>query len=397
MLLYAMLYEEGKLEELRKRFRDLIPTMKWLLDRLNESGSGEELQQDAQVLALEAQATSGEQARPKHRKDGPRISAAPSLPTKEDEVYAKQFLVDASNVKSLDTISGNAKAKEMIEQCTWIPKTLTRLRKEHPDDLTSQGLLLYGAPGTGKTLLARSIAKELPLFSVKSSDIIDKWVGSSERNLASLFTGAGRLAPSAIFTDEVHSFCNQRQVGTDSTLNVATDLLQLMSEYSNVLVIGATNYPWLLDRAFIRRFEMRVHVCLPGDTERSDLLQRKVVDYQKPWQAKELDRLIEASKGLTGDMITTAFRKVVRGAAMNLRHATHFQKTTYNGRKGFRPTSQSSQAAIPREDVVIANMTLETLKLDVLVKALKEVQGKAKGFADLEAKHARWSVTEFTE
>lgn len=142
------------------------------------------------------------------------------------------------------------------------------------------GVLLYGPPGNGKTMIAKAIACEVGahFYVVKSSDIVSKWVGESERNIANLFETANKQDKAIIFVDEMDSLFSKRgkDSNNDSRVN---EFLQQMDGFSkknsNLLFLGATNRPWNIDDAALRsgRFSEKIYVPLPDIETRKYLFQ----------------------------------------------------------------------------------------------------------------------------
>jgi transitional endoplasmic reticulum ATPase len=137
----------------------------------------------------------------------------------------------------------------------------------------AKGFLLYGPPGTGKTLLAKAVAKEAEanFISIKSSDVLSKWYGESEQQISRLFARARQVAPCVIFIDEIDSLvpargseANEPQV-TARVVNTILAEMDGMEEMNSIVVIGATNRPWLVDPALLRpgRFDELVYVGAP--------------------------------------------------------------------------------------------------------------------------------------
>ncbi|CAE6453724.1 unnamed protein product, partial [Rhizoctonia solani] len=143
------------------------------------------------------------------------------------------------------------------------------------------GALLFGPPGTGKTLIARAVAKEsgARMIAIKPSDIQDKYVGESEKQVTAVFKLARRLMPCLIFVDEIDAVLGARSSQADSNsarhhASLITTFMQEMDGLlaSKVVVIGATNRPFDLDDAVLRRLPCRVLVDLPGKKAREEIL-----------------------------------------------------------------------------------------------------------------------------
>lgn len=144
------------------------------------------------------------------------------------------------------------------------------------------GILLYGPPGCGKTLLAKATAGEcnLPFFNVRIEDILDPYMGNSERNLHMIFAHARAHAPCVLFIDELDAIGYARRKRTSSVGRAIVDqLLQELdaigSENNELLILAATNAPWDLDDALLRpgRFDRRIFVSPPDKTARSRILE----------------------------------------------------------------------------------------------------------------------------
>ncbi|EIN07490.1 AAA-domain-containing protein [Punctularia strigosozonata HHB-11173 SS5] len=147
------------------------------------------------------------------------------------------------------------------------------------------GCLLFGPPGTGKTLLAKAVAGEAGcrMLAVAPSDVMDMYVGEGEKLVKSLFSLARRLAPCVVFVDEIDALFGARASGRESGGAIAhrgvlTEFMQEMdglwsSREDNVVVIGATNRPFDLDDAVLRRLPRRLLIDLPGEKEREEILK----------------------------------------------------------------------------------------------------------------------------
>jgi transitional endoplasmic reticulum ATPase len=147
---------------------------------------------------------------------------------------------------------------------------------------SAKGFLLYGPPGTGKTLLAKAVAKEAEanFISMKSSDLLSKWYGESEQQIARMFARARAVAPCVIFIDEIDSLVPARGSGqgepqvTGRVVNTILAEMDGLEELQSVVVIGATNRPTLIDPALLRpgRFDEMVYVGTPDQKGRTQIL-----------------------------------------------------------------------------------------------------------------------------
>lgn len=174
-----------------------------------------------------------------------------------------------------------------------------------------RGILLFGQPGTGKTMLAKAVATECrsTFFNVSGATLVSKWRGDSEKLVRMLFELAHYYAPSTIFIDELDSIMTSRggsQGGGDheATRRMKTEFLIQMDGLSKtrattgqVFVLGASNLPWDLDSAVLRRLEKRIYIGLPGPAARLHMLRKGLsrVRTNVDWQAA-----VVATEGYSG-------------------------------------------------------------------------------------------------
>jgi transitional endoplasmic reticulum ATPase len=167
-----------------------------------------------------------------------------------------------------------------------------------------RGILLFGPPGTGKTFVIRALAKEAgaAFFSVKGAELLDKYVGESERGVREVFSRARAAAPSLIFFDEIDALAPVRGRSTNNvTDSVVAALLTEMDGIAargQVVVIGATNRRDLIDPALLRagRFETQIELGLPGKEARRKLLDLSDVPFAED---VDLGRLSADTDGLS--------------------------------------------------------------------------------------------------
>ena len=161
------------------------------------------------------------------------------------------------------------------------PELYEKLRKR-----SGGGILLYGLPGTGKTLIAEAIAHETgaSFFPVKCSDLGCKWFGETEQNIRDVFEAAREAKNAVIFFDEIEAYASNRRENSAMERSIPEFLAQMqgVGESSNqerILIIGATNKPWRLDGAFLRpgRFDDKIYVPLPDEKARRKIIDDRVL------------------------------------------------------------------------------------------------------------------------
>ncbi|NWQ68621.1 KATL2 protein, partial [Neopipo cinnamomea] len=195
-------------------------------------------------------------------------------------VISKDIYLHKPNVK-WDDIIGLDAAKRLVKEAVVYPI-------KYPELFTGilspwKGLLIYGPPGTGKTLLAKAVATECntTFFNISASTIVSKWRGDSEKLVRVLFELARYHAPSTIFLDELESVMSQRGTAPggehEGSRRMKTELLVQMDGLARsddlVFVLAASNLPWELDSAMLRRLEKRILVDLPCKEARQVMIQ----------------------------------------------------------------------------------------------------------------------------
>jgi transitional endoplasmic reticulum ATPase len=226
----------------------------------------------------------------------------------------REVLVEIPNVK-WENIGGledvKQSLKEIVEWPLKNPKAFERIGIRPP-----KGVLLYGPPGTGKTLLAKAVANEsgANFISIRGPEVLSKWVGESEKRVREIFKRAKQVAPSIIFFDEMDSLVPRRglEVGTRVAENIVSQILTQMSgleELHDVVVIGATNRPDILDPALLRpgRFDRQVLVPPPDKKARLEIF--RIHTKNMPLKGVDLNKLAEKTEGYSGADIESVCRE----------------------------------------------------------------------------------------
>ncbi|XP_075849585.1 katanin p60 ATPase-containing subunit A-like 2 isoform X1 [Microcebus murinus] len=239
-------------------------------------------------------------------------------------VVSRDIYLHNPNIKWNDIIGLDA-AKQLVKEAVVYPI-------RYPQLFTGilspwKGLLLYGPPGTGKTLLAKAVATECKttFFNISASTIVSKWRGDSEKLVRVLFELARYHAPSTIFLDELESVMSQRGMAPggehEGSLRMKTELLVQMDGLARsedlVFVLAASNLPWELDCAMLRRLEKRILVDLPCREARQAMIRHWLPPASKSTALElrtELDYsvLSQETEGYSGSDI----KLVCREAAM---------------------------------------------------------------------------------
>ncbi|KIZ15390.1 ATP-binding protein [Streptomyces natalensis] len=215
--------------------------------------------------------------------------------------------VERPGAVRLADVGGMQEVKERLEAAFLAPLRNPELRRLYGKSLRG-GLLLYGPPGCGKTFIARAVAGELGanFLSVSVNDVLDMWIGNSERNMHELFQTARRQAPCVIFLDELDALGGKRSrsqsAGMRNTVNqLLTELDGVEAEANEgVFVLAATNVPWDVDIALRRpgRLDRTLLVLPPDGPAREAILRYHL--RERPIENVDLGKLVRATDGLSG-------------------------------------------------------------------------------------------------
>ncbi|MEM1921775.1 MAG: AAA family ATPase [Desulfurococcaceae archaeon] len=207
----------------------------------------------------------------------------------------------------------------------------------------SRGILLFGPPGCGKTLISMALANEIKayMFSVTPATIMSKWLGEAEKNVAKLFNKAREILASSnkpviVFIDEVDALFQEYSDEMGSEKRVRNQFLIEMDGLKSkeddklpLLVIGATNKPWKLDIGFIRRFDKRIYVPPPDKEIRKKIFEHYISKLSKVYDVSnvDIDKLAEMTENYSPDDI----RKIVKEIQSEIAEA-YYEKNS-NGQR----------------------------------------------------------------
>uniref|UniRef100_A0A4W4GJE3 Spastin n=1 Tax=Electrophorus electricus TaxID=8005 RepID=A0A4W4GJE3_ELEEL len=234
-------------------------------------------------------------------------------------------IVDSGPAVLFRDIAGQELAKQALQEIVILPavrpELFTGLRAP------ARGLLLFGPPGNGKTMLAKAVAMEsnATFFSISAASLTSKYVGEGEKLVRALFAVARELQPSVIFIDEIDSLlCERREGEHDASRRLKTEFLIEFDGVQSggderVLVMGATNRPQELDEAVLRRFPKRIYVSLPTEETRLKLLKNLLGKHGSPLTAKELSQLASMTDGYSGSDLTSLAKDAALGPIRELR------------------------------------------------------------------------------
>jgi len=309
-------FRMGELEEAKYHF---LKAAEYLLQLAKESEPklrDARLKQAQELITL---ARTVKERKQKMRENAAAAKAgAPSSKEDDGDIPKDWTLLEKPKIR-FDDIAGLDDVKEQIRIKMIFPFTFPEKAKKYKVK-TGGGILLYGPPGTGKTMIAKAVAGELDatFFAIAPAEILNKWVGESEKNIRKLFEAARNCPKAVVFIDEVESLIPKRRDAEAGGV-MARVVPQILSELDgfearegqNVMFMGATNEPWNIDYAMLRpgRLDEKVYVGLPDLAARKRLLELNLKDIPLTGDV-DRDDMARRLEGYSGADIAYLCRKV---------------------------------------------------------------------------------------
>ena len=327
----------------------------------------------------------------------PRQKRRPPTTPKDDETYGEHArrrglpdieliegverdVVDTGVTTTWEDIADLREAKQLLQEAVvlplWMPDVFQGLRRPW------KGVLMFGPPGTGKTMLAKAVAHECQttFFNVSAATLSSKWRGESEKMVRLLFEMARFRSPSTIFFDEIDSLAGQRGASSEheASRRVKTELMVQMDgvtgQEQTVIVLAATNRPWELDEALRRRLEKRVYIPLPTLEGRAALfaLNLRTVETSDV----DLDDLASRTENYSGADVANVCRDA---AMMSVRRVMVEMRS-----QGLSGPDMQRELAKRQKDMCVA------VSQDDMLEAIRKVRGSV-GLADLK-RYREWEA-----
>lgn len=249
----------------------------------------------------------------------------------EDAIAADVANPDHINV-TFNSIGGLEDTKEALQELVILPLVRPELFSKSNLLKPAKGVLLYGPPGTGKTLLAKALAKESQacFINVRTSTLQSKWFGDAQKLVTAVFTLAWKLQPSIIFIDEIDSFLGTRKNSEhEAVTQMKTEFMTLWDGFNTdsnarVMVLAATNRPWDVDEAILRRLPRSFEVGLPNKEQRAKILGVTLQHekLEKGFFLNEMNapiwQIAERTKGYSGSDLQELCKQAAYGPVRDL-------------------------------------------------------------------------------
>ncbi|BCJ56498.1 hypothetical protein Asp14428_79730 [Actinoplanes sp. NBRC 14428] len=304
-------------------------------------------QADGSLVRLRAEVPRDD-VRPEHLTAMVRLvlqAVSELLPPSSEPLAGRRYVISRESIPRVATTTQEV----TLDQVGGLADVVGELRQiavsfRHPEAMARwgarrpQGILMYGPPGTGKTMLSRALANEIgaDFREIRTPEILDKWLGGSERNIKQIFRDARRYrVPTLILFDEFDSIISYAGAGGDAAsqaINAVAGIFKqemndLIEVNPNVIVVATTNFPHRVDDSLIRsgRFDVKISVPKPDEAGRAEIFRKMIAQlaaaHEEPGftmfaDGLDLAELARLSHGMTGADIKEALRRVQLAKAM---------------------------------------------------------------------------------
>lgn len=309
-------FRMGELEDAKYHF---LKAAEYLLQLAKQSDGKLREARMKQAQELVTLAKTVKERRQKLREQAASVKAGAPASDDDKPAVPKDWMLSEKPKLRFDDIAGLDDVKEQIRVKMILPFSHPEKAKRYKVK-TGGGILLYGPPGTGKTMIAKAVAGELDatFFAIAPSEILNKWVGESEKNIRKLFESARACPKAVVFIDEVESLIPKRRDAEAGGV-MARVVPQILAELDgfearegqSVMFMGATNEPWSIDYAMLRpgRLDEKVYVGLPDPAARKRILELNLKDIPLCDDVDQ-DALSKQLEGYSGADIAYLCRKV---------------------------------------------------------------------------------------
>lgn len=282
-----------------------------------------------------------------------------------EEMLLQDLVFPEDISSSFDTVGGLSGIKESLRELIIYPLQYPNLYASASSTLLAppKGILLYGPPGTGKTMLAKALAKESGsnFLALSPSSLLSKWLGDTEQLARAVFSLARRVQPTIVFIDEIDGLFRERSSSEhEAHKNLKAEFMQLWDglttddRYNQVVVLGATNRPFDVDAAILRRLPRSFEVALPNCDERTDILQKVLSDVTLE-PGFDYSAVASVTSGYSGSDL----KELCRAAMMQpLREGVRVavkDRSSYNK----RPSRSATLRALTLDDVLTARRDVQ--------------------------------------
>ncbi|CAI5478001.1 unnamed protein product [Closterium sp. Yama58-4] len=295
------------------------------------------------IRQLDPNRAQSKQAKQRKREIAKRLGR-PYIETNAYEDVIANDVINPQDIHvTFDSVGGLQHVKESLHDLVILPLQRPELFAQGRLLRPLKGVLLFGPPGTGKTLLAKAIAKECRavFINVRIANLMSKWFGDAQKLVTAVFTLAHKLQPAIIFIDEVESFLGQRRnTEHEAVTSMKTEFMSLWDGFSTddtarVMVLAATNRPWELDEAILRRLPRHFEIPLPDLAGRTSILEVILRDEDVD-EDLDLQEIASLCAGYSGSDLTELCKQA---AYLPLHDFLEDERRALRG-EGKEPTSQ---------------------------------------------------------